>query len=147
MPSIRWHFGFMVIMHRVYFLIFIIVIYIGSYIFGYLGRYKSEKLICNVQEKRCEVERITNSNKVERQFVVDPHEVKDLIVTSESYRKRYRRHRHRTYTYYTVKFVKFDDKYRAIFARGFNTEEEAEAKADEIKAAFKSGNNIFEVSR
>ena len=140
----------MVIMHRVYFLIFIIVIYIGSYIFGYLGRYKSEKLICNVQEKRCEVERITNSNKVERQFVVDPHEVKDLIVTTESYRKKYKRHGHRrsrTYTYYSIKFVKFDEKYRAIFARGFNTEEEAEAKADEIKAAFKSGNNIFEVSR
>lgn len=129
-------------------IILILLVYFGPNVLAYFGQYKSETLICNIQEKRCEVERVTRANRVERQFLVDPYEVKDLQVARQSYQKktgiRMRRH---TFSYYELKFVKSDDRYSVIFHRGFSSQQEAEAKADEIRAAFRSGSNIIKISR
>ena len=114
--------------------------------FAFLCSYKWETLICNIKEKNCSVERTTYLNEVNTIYLMDPHNIKDVVIEEKIHRVR-RGDRTRREPRYSIVFIGFDGVKKNVYSREYHTFSTAEKRVDEIKRQFKSGNNIIEVSR
>ena len=123
---------------------------IVAIIFGitYIFSYKEEKLLCNVAQKVCTVTRTNHLNISKDEFIINPYDVKDVIVSSytKKERKRYRRHRYKTesVTRYVLMFEALDGSKKRIFEHAYRNQSDVQMRADEIRQKFQQGNNIIE---
>ena len=133
----------MTILRYIYKFVFIIFL-----IFAFLMSPKSEKLVCNVSEKVCNLETTNHMNRTSVEFLVNPYDVADVKTVEYTETRRSSGRHRRTYreTYYDVYFVTKSEKKIYIFRR-YRSLENANRAKEELIRKFRSGNKIIEVKK
>lgn len=110
---------------------------------------KEEKLICNIQQKTCIVQRTSNLNIKSEEFITNPYDVSDIYVkrfkTSHFYRTFTRQFNVREEYYYAIYFKNIDGSSKRIFKGKYMNKDQAETVKSTILTKFLLKDNIIEV--
>lgn len=110
---------------------------------------KEEKLICNIQQKSCIVQRTSNLNIKSEEFIINPYDVSDIHIKRYKEKSFYhtasRRFNVRDEYYYVIYFKNSNGEIKRIFKGKYMNKDQAETVRNTILTKFLLRDDIIEV--